>query len=408
MIDDNPQLSTYICFAADMYIESEGKQGTLTQPKSFADRFELSAELPLASPHFTTSPLSTTVAAHTHSRHKQSTRHDFMNASDGERLRAHVAQLEFELQTAKSLLRRAESQSKDAGPTTPAGTNGEIHDPSSAKTSPSYTSQPVSLPLNPSIHNLMLLSDSALPLGSFAYSSGLESFLAHHRALNPQGTSSSATPPLSLFHTFLRLSIHSVAATTIPYVLAAFRDPLSLMDLDNDLDASTPCTVARRASVSQGRALLSVWERALHTSSTPATTSDPDDETTLEASTCLQTFASDLKLASLSPPSPTTPNGHLPPLWGVVCAALSLTLEETAYLFLLNHVKAVLSAAVRASVMGPYMSHSILASREMRGWLRGELERSWWVQPEDAGQGVPVMDLWVGRHEVLYSRIFNS
>jgi urease accessory protein len=27
---------------------------------------------------------------------------------------------------------------------------------------------------------------------------------------------------------------------------------------------------------------------------------------------------------------------------------------------------------------------------------------------EDAGLSVPVMDLWVGRHEVLYSRIFNS
>ena len=32
--------------------------------------------------------------------------------------------------------------------------------------------------------------------------------------------------------------------------------------LDNDFDASTPCTVARRASIAQGRALLTVWERS--------------------------------------------------------------------------------------------------------------------------------------------------
>jgi len=32
----------------------------------------------------------------------------------------------------------------------------------------------------------------------------------------------------------------------------------------------------------------------------------------------------------------------------------------------------------------------------------------WETEPEDAGQVVPVLDLWVGRHELLYSRIFNS
>jgi urease accessory protein UreF len=32
----------------------------------------------------------------------------------------------------------------------------------------------------------------------------------------------------------------------------------------------------------------------------------------------------------------------------------------------------------------------------------------WFLQPEDAGQVVPALDLWLGRHELLYSRIFNS
>ena len=312
-----------------------------------------------------------------------------MNASDGERLRAHVAQLEFELQTAKALLRRAESQGAGQLP------NGDINQPSGAGAS-GYFSAPVSLPLSPSIHNLMLLSDSALPLGSFAYSSGLESFLAHHKPL-PQGSST-----LSLFDKFLKLSVHSVAYTNVPYVLAAFRDPMSLMDLDNDLDASTPCTVAKRASVAQGRALLSVWEKAF-----TKTATQQFSDNGLEAVTCINTFGGDLKAAAISQDLITV-NGHLAPVWGAVCLALGLNLEEAGYMFLLNHAKAVLSAAVRASVMGPYMSHSILASEALQNLVKKSLETVWFLQPEDAGQVVPSLDLWVGRHEMLYSRIFNS
>jgi urease accessory protein len=36
------------------------------------------------------------------------------------------------------------------------------------------------------------------------------------------------------------------------------------------------------------------------------------------------------------------------------------------------------------------------------------VEEGWERETEDAGQCVPVMDVWVGRHERLYSRIFNS
>lgn len=312
-----------------------------------------------------------------------------MNATDAERLRAHVAQLEFELQTAKALLRRSESQSI---PPHHNLSNGDVEH----ETSPNYASAPVSLPLSPASHNLMLLSDSALPLGSFAYSSGLESFLAHHKP-PPAGTTT-----LELFHQFLKLSIQSVAYTNVPYALAAFRDPLSLMDLDNDLDASTPCTVARRSSIAQGRALLSVWEKAF-VQTARKQFSDGD----LAAATCLETFSADLKIAALSRDQITV-NGHLTPIWGVVCLALGLNLEEAGYMFLLNHVKAVLSAAVRSSVMGPYMSHSILASQDLQDLVKKSLEAVWFLQPEDAAQAVPALDLWLGRHELLYSRIFNS
>lgn len=123
------------------------------------------------------------------------------------------------------------------------------------------------------------------------------------------------------------------------------------------------------------------------------------------------------------------PQGHFPPLWAVVTRAAGLSSAESAYVFLLGHAKAVASACVRAGVMGPYQAQALLAS----AWLRAEIQRAmdgswrvkkaegrsgWWGEDEDeekgmvgveeAGQGVPAMDLWIGRHELLYSRIFNS
>ncbi|EXJ85404.1 hypothetical protein A1O1_05768 [Capronia coronata CBS 617.96] len=301
-----------------------------------------------------------------------------MDARDAETLRGRILDLETQLQTTKALLRRIEGSKLG----------------SQVIGSTPFTAQ-VSLPLGPSTHNLMLLSDSALPLGSFAYSNGLESFLAHHKPIQ------SGQPQLSLFHKFLKLSLQSVAYTTVPYAVAAFRDPLDLMDLDNDLDASTPCNVARRASIAQGRALLSVWEKAF---AAPAKAHRLEDS---EAAAAIEVFARDLKIGVLSS-DPLKVNGHLAPLWGVVCLALGLNLEESGYLFLLNHAKAVLSAAVRASVMGPYMAQTILAGHDLQDLIRHSLERVWFLQPEDAGQVVPTLDLWVGRHEMLYSRIFNS
>ena len=100
--------------------------------------------------------------------------------------------------------------------------------------------------------------------------------------------------------------------------------------------------------------------------------------------------------------------GHFAPLWGAVTSLMGLTVEQAAYVFLLNHVKALLSAAVRIGLVGPYQAQGLLVS----DWVRGEIERVmrryWAVEVEDAGQVVPVLDLWVGRHELLYSRIFNS
>lgn len=227
-----------------------------------------------------------------------------------------------------------------------------------------------------------------MPLGSFAFSSGLESYLAHTRP--------------SSFATFLALSLASYTSTTLPFVIAAHRNPQDLVGLDDALDAAIMCTVGRRASVAQGRALLSLWDRSFRAS---VLTGSSDAK-------ALDSFSSLLRSYSSRCPSSTddlpSVSAHLGPLFGVVAKTLGLSLQQTAYVFVLSHVKALLSAAVRASLFGPYQAQRLLASRQVQDSIDASIEREWHTKVEDAGQGIPLMDLWIGRHEMLYSRIFNS
>lgn len=192
-------------------------------------------------------------------------------------------------------------------------------------------------------------------------------------------------------------------------MLAGYRTPHGLDTLDNDFDASTPCTVARRASIAQGRALLAVWDRSFKSQYSDGTigkndTSDqslstlPENQMAVKA---LTAFSSRLRTSNHL-------HAHLAPLWGVLTQILAISLHDAAYLFLFSHARTVISAAVRASVMGPYQAQSVLASGELQKRIRALVDEAWQTSVDDAGQSVPVMDLWVGRHEKLYSRIFNS
>lgn len=267
-----------------------------------------------------------------------------------------------------------------------------------------------SLPINAteaegSLHNLLLLSDSALPLGSFAFSAGLESFLAHV-------SRKSSSPNVNIFRNFLRLSTESLAGMTLPYVQRAWSHPDCLECLDNDFDASTTCTVARRASVAQGRALLTMWQRSLQMHLSSATPHQQLAHHALKRFSDLTTAAAAYDGTSPCSLDPWTKDAsaHFAPLFGALAAMMGLPLHQTLYLYLLSHVKMVLGSAIRASVLGPYQSQGLLASE----WLKAQVERLVRNQmisqtgPKDAGQAVPILDIWSGRHELVYSRIFNS
>ncbi|CAJ2507286.1 Uu.00g084720.m01.CDS01 [Anthostomella pinea] len=363
-----------------------------------------------------------------------------------------VAELEARLAKAKQQLKSRTAATASAHDENGPSSYKQLLTPPSPLTQTAITDS--------SQHYLLLLSDSALPLGSFAFSSGLESYLAHARNHNHNHNRTSPAQPSApsasapSFSSFLPLSLSSYASTTLPFVLAAHRDPAALAELDDCLDAAVICTVGRRASVAQGRALLSIWEKSF-VNSMPSASSPAVEEgarkvlggfggllrraggsgsgsgssmtTTTKPSSAPQTSPA-IKAGAIEKhepheqddeeqteefpdPDPALPppaSAHLAPLFGAIANILGLSLHQTAYVFMLAHAKALASAAVRAGVFGPYQAQRLLAGSEVQGLIREVVEREWLTKIEEAGQSVPVMDLWVGRHELLYSRIFNS
>ncbi|KAG6006933.1 hypothetical protein E4U21_006552 [Claviceps maximensis] len=299
-----------------------------------------------------------------------------------------IAELEKRLAAAKSRLSKTAAQA--------------------ASPSPSSSSiQPT--PLDSPSHFLLLLSDSQLPIGSFAFSSGLESYLAH--SANSNGIPRRSTT--TAFSSFMGLSLSSFAATTLPFVLAGHRDPSSLVSLDDQLDAAVVCTVGRRASVAQGRALFSIWERSFR-KTLPAAQGDVPFLREFSAmlrhgkAVVEEGEGEEGEEGARDEEVPPPVSAHLAPLFGVICSIVGLSTRQTAYVYMVSHVKALVSAAVRASMFGPYQAQMVLAGREVQTMIARVIEREWETKAEEAGQSVPVMDLWMGRHEVLYSRIFNS
>lgn len=82
--------------------------------------------------------------------------------------------------------------------------------------------------------------------------------------------------------------------------------------------------------------------------------------------------------------------------------------DRCMYVFLLNHAKSIMSAAVRLSLVGPYQAQTILANSTTRQLLRDILDEVRNLKVDDAGQTWALLDIYQGRQEILYSRVFNG
>jgi urease accessory protein len=238
-------------------------------------------------------------------------------------------------------------------------------------------------------HVLIVLSDSALPIGSFAFSNGLETYVSH----NPHFSQSDLVK-------FLFGAIDSVTSTAVPFIAQVYESPENVVEINTEYGATLTCPVQTRASVTQGKSLVSLATKSLGGF---IVTSNIDDDL----------YAVKVRSGESA--------GHFAIAWAWICQRTGVSrsmhvivnnskmqIDRAVYTFLLNFLRSTLSAAVRLGVIGPYQSQKILCDVETRHKLRECMSRGCDMSTDDVAQTWPMLELLQGRQELLYSRVFNS
>ncbi|KWU41373.1 hypothetical protein RHOSPDRAFT_23171 [Rhodotorula sp. JG-1b] len=255
---------------------------------------------------------------------------------------------------------------------------------------------------------LLVLSDSNLPTGGFVASSGLESWLQHGYSsiAEPPSRPGSATerpqlsaaPPLpnapdGPINAFISQSLHSYARLNLPLVrqahAAVTRMPLGTGEetestsrqvetafapihaVDILCETMTLNHVARRASVAQGVALLTLYDRAF---APPIGSSEAArDEATIRL---VSRYRNAVKTAE------NGCNGHMSVAFGVLTAAIGVGIDSALHLFLFLHARSLLSSAVRMNSIGPYLAHRMLVN-DTRHMISAALQETAPIRPPE-------------------------
>lgn len=242
---------------------------------------------------------------------------------------------------------------------------------------------------------------------------------------------------------FIRDSLASYARSALPFVSDAHTlvqdrvaspataDPAEAMDaavrglhaLDGLYETMTLNHVARRASRTQGVALLSLYSKGFSKPpiSQAACDADMDDRERQ-----LGSLIDRLKLAVRREET----QGHLPVCWGVLTAALGLSLERSQFLHLFLYARGLLSAGVRMNIVGPYAAQQLLL-HAVKPLVTQEVQRCsqlrTGLKANLADEGIssdtfdadtltyngpantwPLGEILAARHDLQHSRVFNS
>jgi len=220
------------------------------------------------------------------------------------------------------------------------------------------------------------LMDSGFPTGGFAHSAGLEAAWQH-------GEARGRVELLA----FAETSLVQLGHGYLPFVMAAFDAPDELAELDRLCDAFTTNHVANRASCAQGRAFQTAVERIFPERGVYAA-SPPNCNSVLKR------------------PEDRAPFAHFAPVFGACLQQLDIPRETTARMFFFNHLRSVLAAAVRLNIIGPMeaqmLQHRLSPEAES---IRKQCEN---LSLDQIAQTAPLLDLWQGAQDRLYSRLFQS
>jgi urease accessory protein len=234
---------------------------------------------------------------------------------------------------------------------------------------------------HPSDFLVWQLADSAFPTGGFAHSAGLEAAWQH-------GAVRTRVDLVS----FLDISLHQLGHSALPFVTAAHEQPNRLDEFDWLCEAFTNNHVANRASRVQGRALLAAVERIF-----------PNQDSALNAEGGGRKAVSGARMAEGGEP---VAFAHFAPVFGAMLRVLGVPRDTAARLFLFNHLRGLLAAAVRLNLVGPMEAQSI--QNQFASRAEEILAACGTLTLDDLAQTSPLLDLWQGAQDRLYSRLFQS
>lgn len=223
---------------------------------------------------------------------------------------------------------------------------------------------------------LWQLADSAFPTGGFAHSGGLEAAWQYGEVRNRAELIS-----------YVEASLHQLGRAVLPFVMAAYAEPERLEEFDSVCDAFTTNHVANRASRAQGKAFLAAVRRVFS-----------------DIQVRGDTTGNGVVMAKR--PEGRAPYGHFAPIFGACLRGLSVPEETVGRLFFFNHMRGLLAAAVRLNILGPMDAQAI--QHQLAPEAERVLKNCLALTLADIAQTSPLLDLWQGARDRLYSRLFQS
>jgi urease accessory protein len=208
------------------------------------------------------------------------------------------------------------------------------------------------------------LADSAFPTGAFAHSGGLEAAWQHGEVRQSSELAS-----------FIEASLAQLGHGSLPFVTAAHDEPDAAAELDRLCDCFLTNHVANRASRLQGRSFLASSRRIFHS-------------------------------IEIAPAAKSFPIGHFAPAFGAVARLLDVSRKGTASLFFFQHLRGLVAGAVRLGIAGPMQGQALQHRLAPRALAILSLCDN--LAVADIAQTAPLLDLWQGTQDRLYSRLFQS
>lgn len=206
------------------------------------------------------------------------------------------------------------------------------------------------------------LADSAFPAGGFAHSGGLEAAWQHGEIRDTIELTS-----------FLEASLWQTAYAMIPFVTAAHREPERLQGWDNRCDLYLSNPVANRASRLQGRAFVNSAVRIFGQAMTAPSNSEY----------C-----------------------HFAPVLGAAARSFKLSCSMAAEMFFFQSLRGLVAAAIRLGIAGPMEAQA--AQHRLARRAREILDLTANLAVNSVANTAPLLDIWQGNQDRLYSRLFQS